>query len=132
MATVEREQGFDISADEMWKKIGDFTNLDGWAKGLEGVEISDGGKTRTITTGGGQIVEHLVEEGDHFYTYSLDPGGMMPVVDYRSTITVHDNGDGSCRVHWKGTFSPAEGTPEELASQIVGMVYDSGLAGMAS
>jgi hypothetical protein len=132
MATVEREHEFSVSADELWNKIGDFTKIDDWAKGIESVEISDGGKTRTITLGGNQIVEHLVEEGDRSYTYSLDPGGMMPVLDYRSTIAVKDAGDGKCVVHWKGTFEPAEGTTEEAASQIVGMVYDSGLAGMSS
>ena len=131
MATVERERELKANADDVWKKIGDFAGLDKWSSGIEKLEMSDGGKTRTITIGGGAtITEHLVEESERSYTYTLDAGGALPVVGYRSTISVEDKGGDSCVVHWRGEFEPAEGTTEEMASQIVGMVYDGGLAGI--
>jgi hypothetical protein len=131
MATVERDREFNVSADDLWKKIGDFARIDEWASGIEKLELSDAGKTRTITVGGGAtITERLLEEGDRSYTYSLDAGGAMPVVGYRSTLAVAPNGADGCIVHWRGEFDPAEGTPEEVAVQIIGMVYDAGLAGM--
>ncbi len=131
MATVERERELNANADDVWKKIGDFAGLDNWATGIEKLELSDEGKTRTITVGGGAtITERLVEEGERSYTYTLDAGGPMPVVGYRSTIRVEDKGGDACVVHWRGDFEPAEGTTEEMATQIVGMVYDGGLAGI--
>jgi hypothetical protein len=130
MATVEREKEFKVSADEMWNLIGDFAGLEKWATGVGGVEISDGGKTRTITMGGNTITERLVDEGEHTQTYALDDGGALPVKGYRSTLTATDTGDGTCVVRWVGNFEPADGTPEETAVQIIGMVYDGGLAGM--
>ena len=128
MATVEREKDFNVGTAAMWDVIGDFARIDKWAA-VDNVDISDGGKTRTITMGGSKIVERLVEEGDLTQSYALDDGGALPVTGYRSTITV-TGGDDTCTVHWSGTFEPAEGTTEDLACQIVGMVYDGGLAGM--
>ncbi len=132
MATVEREREFNISADDMWKVIGEFGGLNKWATGIDGLELTDGGKTRNLTVmGGAKITERLLDEGDRSYTYSLDPGGALPVVDYKSTLSVEPKGDAQCLVRWRGDFKPAEGTPEEAATQIIGMVYDGGLDGMS-
>jgi mxaD protein len=131
MATVEREKGFNVGADVVWKVIGDFAAVDKWAPGIEKVEISDGGKTRTIfLPGGARIVEHLTAEGDKTQSYALDPGGALPVVGYTSTLSAEDTADGGCVVRWTGSFEPAEGTTEETAVQIIGMVYDGGLSGI--
>jgi len=129
MATVEREKEFNVSANDMWKVIGDFTAIQKWAA-VDDVEISDGGKTRTINMGGSKITERLLEDGDLTQSYALDDGGALPVKGYKSTITAKDLGDGKCTVHWSGNFEPADGTTEEMAVQIIGMVYDGGLAGM--
>ena len=129
MATVEREKEFNASADAVWDIVGDFAAIQKWAS-VDDVEISDGGKTRTINMGGSKITERLVDEGERTQTYALDDGGALPVKGYRSTLTATDAGDGKCLVRWVGNFEPAEGTTEEMACQIIGMVYDGGLAGM--
>jgi hypothetical protein len=132
MAQVDQERAFEVDADEMWKTIGDFTDLGKWSSGLGSIDIEDGGKTRRINLpGGALVVEHLLEEGDRSYTYSLDDGGALPVKNYRSTLGVTEQGAGRCKVTWSGTFDPADGTAEEQAVQIINMVYSGGLDGIA-
>jgi hypothetical protein len=132
MPKVECEREYKVDADEMWSTIGDFTSLDKWSSGIESVDLSDGGKTRKLNLPGGlAITEHLLSEGEKSYTYSLDPGGPLPVVDYTSTISVREAGDGSCVVKWDAEFAAADGTPEEQAVQIINMVYTNGLETIA-
>jgi mxaD protein len=132
MANVEQEREFDVDADQMWKTIGDFANLDSWASGIESIDLSDGNKTRKLNLPGGAVItEHLVESGDRTYTYSLDEGGALPVKNYRSTLSAIERGAGRCKVSWTATFDPADGTPEETAVQIINMVYASGLENIA-
>jgi len=132
MAKVEQERDYEIDAQQMWKTIGDFARLDDWAAGIESIDIIDEGRTRRLNlSGGAVIVEHLVDEGEQTYTYSLDPGGALPVTNYTSTLSTEDAGDGRCTVRWTAEFDAADGTPEETAVQIINMVYASGLETIA-
>ena len=130
MAEVRKTREFDRPADELWKLIGDFHGLHKWIPSVEPTESIDGGKRRKLGMGAGQIIESLIEEGDRSYTYAIDEGP-MPIVNYRSTISVKDAGDGKAVVEWHGSFEPAEGSTEEAGTQIVEMIYEGGLTGLA-
>lgn len=129
MAKVERNQEFNKSADEMWELIGDFAGLHKFAD-VPPAEMSEDGKVRKFAMGPNHIVERLIEEGERSYTYIIEDSP-LPVANYKSTLSVSDAGDGKCVVNWVGTFDPAEGSDEQAGVQIVSMVYDGGLAGMA-
>jgi hypothetical protein len=126
MAKVHKTREFDIPADELWAKIGDFHGLHKWVAGIEPSESLDDGKRRKLSGG---IIESLIEQGDRSYTYAIDEGP-LPVANYRSTLSVKEAGDGRSTVDWLGEFEPAPGATEESAVQIVGMLYDGGLAGL--
>jgi carbon monoxide dehydrogenase subunit G len=120
-----------MPADEMWKRIGDFTTVNTWLPGIESIELLDDGKKRKLTMPGGvAFVEALLEEGDQTHTYTIVEGP-MPFTNYRSTLSVKATDDKSCVVDWHATFDPVEGTPEENATAIVEMIYDAGLDGIS-
>jgi hypothetical protein len=125
VATVERTKNFDVAPDELWALIGDFHGMEKWA-GMASESI-DGGKRRKFQLGPNAMIESLVSEGERSYTYAIDEGP-MPVSGYQATLSVNDDGNGKSVVTWVGTFEPAEGSTEEAATQMVGMVYDGGLA----
>ncbi len=125
MAKVERTKNFDVAPDELWSLIGDFHGMEKWAGTAS--ESIDGGARRKIVMGPNAIVERLVEEGERSYTYAIDEGP-IPVTGYTSTLSVSDDGAGKSVVNWVAEFEPAEGATEESATQLVGMIYDGGLA----
>ncbi len=89
------------------------------------------GMLRTITMGGGQIVERLDVHDDAAmrFAYSIvNDDGPLPVSNYAATVQVTDKGDGSCNVTWSGEFEP-RGVPEEQAKAIVEGIYKGGIAG---
>ncbi len=129
MPTVHKTREFDRPADELWELIGDFHGLHKWIPGMNPSESIDGGERRKFAMPGGAIIERLVEQGERSYTYAIDEGP-MPIVNYRSTISVKDAGNGTSIVDWRGTFDPAEGATEEAGVQIVEMIYEGGFAGL--
>lgn len=129
MAKVSKSRAFDVSADDMWSRIGDFHRLQTWSPGIEREERIDDGQRRKLTLGGGmQMIERLVREGDREYTYSIEEGP-LPITNYVSTLRVREAGTGACVVEWESEFEPV-GIPEEQAVAMVGSIYDAGLNGL--
>lgn len=126
---VEGELGSDIEAS--WALVGDFGGFIealGIPVELEGEGI---GQTRKISMGAEPTVERLEEldpDGKRL-VYSI-VSGPLPIRDYRSTMTLSDLGGGRTKLHWAGTFEPAEGSSEEDAANIVRSVYQGGLGGL--
>jgi hypothetical protein len=113
--------------DAVWKKIGDFCGIASWHPVIEKCELSDGGKTRTLSLkGGGTIVEKLVSRDDkaHSYTYKI-VSGPLPVSDYVSTIKVLPDGSGSSIV-WTGHYK-AKGASDADAKKTIDGVYKAGV-----
>ena len=121
MATVKRSKRFDVPADELWSRIGDFHALHTWHPGIAASDRLQGGSVRRLTTAdGGTTVETLLEHGTHSYTYRLD-SGRLPVEGYVATLRVVGDGDG-CVAEWESEFEPtADDAPERVAA-----VYDAG------
>lgn len=125
MAKVTRTKQLDAPAGEVWERIGDFHGLHKWVPGLPPSEAD--GIRRRFGSGDIAIVEELIEEGPLYYSYRITEGP-LPIKDYRSTLRVRPEGQGSV-VEWEGTFEP-EGVPEEQAVAIIQGVYDAGLGGL--
>lgn len=125
MAKSFRSKQFDVSADDMWKRIGDFHGLDGWHPAVTTSEKLEGGAQRKLTLAdGATLVETRIAEGERTYSYRIDEGP-LPVANYRSTISVVDDG-GGCEVRWEGEFDPV-GLPEAEVVELIEGIYQAGL-----
>ena len=90
--------------------------------------MTEGGRVRSLTTSdGGTVVERLeaFDNRQRSYTYSIIQAP-FPVVDYLSTITVHETADSRVsRVEWFG-IHPVNVTNEEAEALFTG-IYRDGL-----
>lgn len=128
MAKVSMQAPVNMSAEELWKLIGQFNALPDWHPAVTSSKLEDGGKLRRLQImGGGEIVERLekIDDGDRLYRYSL-VSGPLPVANYTATIRVKEDGKGKATIEWTGEFDP-KGATETDASQAVQDVYKMGL-----
>jgi ribosome-associated toxin RatA of RatAB toxin-antitoxin module len=131
MAKVQKSKAFDVSAERMWERVGDFHRLQTWLPGIEAEEKIDEGRARRLTLGGGmQMVEKLLDEGQRQYTYTIAEGP-LPITNYVSTLRVRDAGEDACIVEWESEFDPV-GIPDDQAVAIVEAIYDAGLNGLSA
>lgn len=124
MARVRVSQRFEVDADVMWAKIGDFATFHHWFPGVQSPEVDEDGRVRRFAVGSETAVERLVETAERSYTYVLE-GGPLPLADYRSTLSARPDDDG-CIVEWDSTFEPS-GVDEPTATAIVEGIYRTGL-----
>lgn len=126
MASVHEQERYDVPAEEMWARIGDFHGADTWHPGVESSAALDDGAVRELTLagGGGTIKETQLEEGPASYAYRIDEGP-LPVANYTATIRVESDGEGSV-VIWTAEFEPAGASEEEAVAVIEG-IFRSGL-----
>jgi carbon monoxide dehydrogenase subunit G len=131
MAKVQKSKAFDMPADRMWERVGDFHRLQTWLPGIESEERIDDGRSRRLTLGGGmQMVEKLIDQSERQYTYTIAEGP-LPITNYVSTLRVRDAGKDACVVEWESEFDPV-GIPDDQAVAIVEAIYDAGLNGLAA
>ena len=127
-------------ANEVWQSVKDFDNLNGWHPAVASTEITEGennqsGAIRLLTLQDGGTIEETLEEYDDqgmSYTYVINQG-VLPVSDYRSTITVEGD-DSTSTVTWQGDFKrksmsdqPPEGEDDKTAVDTMTAVYRAGL-----
>ena len=132
MTQVKVVEKVAASADKVFQLLGDFggVKVGGPVESFE-VKGEGVGAVRTIGFGGEKIVERQdrYEPEQRIMAYSItSEGGPLPVSDYSATITVIDDGDGSCTVDWTGNFEP-RGVPEDQAKEIVKGIYTGGIQG---
>ncbi len=87
----------------------------------------EGAVRRLSITGGGTIIERLesVNDDERRYSYSI-VDSPLPVSNYKATISVREQGDGSATVvEWSSEFSPS-GASESDAAKVVQGIYDAG------
>jgi Polyketide cyclase / dehydrase and lipid transport len=129
MAQVERSKRFDTSAEEMWRRIGDFQGIDAWHPAIAGCTSQEGGEVRELALpDGSKVVERLVDQTDHSYTYRILDAGPLPVADYEATITVRDGDghDGGSTIDWRVTFTPV-GASEADTVEVIAGILEGGL-----
>ena len=115
-----------MSADALWKKVGDFCGIASWHPAFEKCVLSADGKQRTLSLkGGGTIVEALErwDDTNHSYQYTI-LSGPLPVTNYHSTINVTPDVKGAA-FKWMGTYD-AKGAPDAEAKKAVDGVYEAG------
>ena len=97
-----------LGAEAVWGVIGDFSGIRKWATLVEAeaTEQTADGKVRTLTMPGGRIVRELMtDEGEYFYTYTLDRPDMK---SYFSTVSVRPSGAEACRIELIVRFDPKD------------------------
>lgn len=115
-----------LSVDALWEKVGDFCGISKWLPAVEKCELSNDGKTRTLSLkDGGTVVEHLVkwDAPHHSYTYTI-VSSPLPVSHYFSTIKVVKDKDGSA-LEWSGRYR-AKGASDAKAKKMVDAIYQAG------
>lgn len=132
MLEVKRETQVAAAPADVWAVIGDFGGLAEWhpAASACSAETVHGEIHRTIVVGdGARLVEKLenLDDAAHTYSYSILEGP-LPVDDYLSTLSVEADGTGSM-IRWTGRFV-AKGAPDDQAKDVIGGIYDMGLAAL--
>lgn len=115
------------SPDKVWAaSAADFCGIGQFHPAVEKCELSDGGKTRTLSLkGGGTIVEKQTANKDgKSYSYVIVESP-LPIADYKSTFSVKGKG-GMSTVTWTGSFTPKGASADEAKKAIDG-IYTSGL-----
>lgn len=128
MPKVSMQSPVNMSADEVWKLIGQFNALPDWHPAISSSKLEDGGRIRRLSLlGGGEVVERLeqIEQGDRLYRYSI-VSGPLPVANYTATLRVREDGKGKATIEWSSEFDPAGATETDAMSAIQD-VYRMGL-----
>lgn len=128
MPKVSMNSPVNMSADEVWKLIGQFNALPDWHPAISSSKLEDGGRIRRLSLfGGGEVVERLeqIEPGDRLYRYSI-VSGPLPVANYTATLRVKEDGKGKSVIEWSSEFEPA-GASENDAMSAIQDVYRMGL-----
>ncbi|HHP7426458.1 TPA: SRPBCC family protein [Enterobacter roggenkampii] len=117
------------SAETVWQLMGGFDALPDWLPFIPESVSSEGGRVRSLTTSdGGTVIERLeaFDNRQRSYSYSIMKAP-FPVVDYLSTITVHETADSNVsRVEWYGEFTPVNVSDAEVRALFSG-IYQDGL-----
>lgn len=130
MTKVNMKTELNVPADEVWKLIGGFNALPDWHPAVAESTTEGEGKgsvRRLSLAGGGTIVERLesVDDNERRYSYSI-VDSPLPVSNYKATISVREQGDGTATVvEWSSEFSPS-GASESDATKVIQGIYDAG------
>ncbi|MFJ5282116.1 SRPBCC family protein [Streptomyces parvulus] len=135
MASTSVSKVVPASPDRVWALIGGFGSLPDWLPYISESAFSDGGRRRHLKNADGDtIVEQLMEfnEEQRYYSYHI-VDAPFPVVDYLSTLRVHEVTDDASvtEVQWSGRFVPRGATDDEVVKLFTG-IYRDGLEALAS
>lgn len=124
-----------LTADAVWKAVGDFCGIGSWHPAVEKCELADkdGAKIRTLTLkgGAGTVVEKLVDwdDANMSYSYQILEPGPLPVANYMSTLSVKGTGAEGVAISWTGRFD-ASGASDADAQKAIEGVYRGGIDGI--
>jgi hypothetical protein len=132
MTNVTVVESIAANANEVFKILGDFGRIKvGGAITAFELEGDGVGAVRTITTGGGQVIERLDQYDSEklIFEYSiLNEDNPLPVSNYSARVEITADSETACTVNWSGTFEP-KGADEATASKVVRGIYTRGIAG---
>ena len=130
MHEVTTAEDVPLGAEAVWAVIGDFSGIRKWA-GLveaESTEQTADGKVRTLSMPGGRTVrELLADEGEHFYTYTLERPDMKA---YFSTVSVKPAGADASRIELVVKFEPKDASKLEETRDQMGRFCGGNLKAM--
>ena len=134
--TIKVARSAEVAADagKTWDTVKDFGALEKWHPAIEKTEIKSGtdnkpGAVRLLSLkGGGNITEKLTAYSDKGRSMNYEiVDGPLPVVGYKSTISVKAHGKGKSTLVWTSTFKAKDGTSDADAKKVIEGVYDAGL-----
>ena len=116
-----------MSPDALWKKVGDFCGISAWHPAIPKCMLSSDGKQRTLSIEGDGArflrgSRASTPPSTHTHTILSGP---LPVANYRSTISVSPDPNGSS-VTWVGKYD-AKGVSDADAKKTIDGIYESGL-----
>jgi mxaD protein len=138
---VSKSVDIAASADTVWSNVKNFDAINKWHPAFAKDEIISGknnvvGAERLLTMGdGGTIKEKLLGFDDKGRTFKYEIlEGVLPVSDYKSTITVKSTGKDTSTATWSATFkrkdtgpTPAANANDDTATKTVSGAYQAGL-----
>jgi hypothetical protein len=94
-----------MSADALWKKVGDFCGIAAWSPAIVKCVLSADGKQRTLSLKSGGTVVQVLENWDdanrsYSYTNLSNP---LPITNYHATLSVTGDPKGSV-LKWIGSY----------------------------
>ena len=128
MHTVTVSSHIAASPDTVWSMIGNPSSISAWHPAISESPV-DTDMRRCTLADGAQISERIesVDATGRAYTYTITESP-LPLTDYRSTIQVSAEGNGSV-VDWTSSFEPA-GAPSEDVAELLKGVYSAGLGAL--
>ena len=133
---VDESVEINAPADAVWSKISNFGDLGAWHPAVKTTEIVTGknnekGAVRLLTLQDNGTIKEALEAYNpkrHSYSYRIIEG-VLPVTDYRSTITVKALNATSSKVTWSGKFNGKDSTKKasDDAVTTITSVYKDGL-----
>jgi Polyketide cyclase / dehydrase and lipid transport len=94
-----------MSADALWKKVGDFCGVAAWSPAIVKCVLSADGKQRTLSLrSGGTSVQALENWDDANRSYSYtNLSGPLPIANYHATLSVTGDPKGSV-LKWMSSY----------------------------
>jgi len=137
MTNVSVKGTINASADDVWKTVGSFRDIEKYFP-LVKSSVTEGsglGAKRTCTIGTPDGKETKInEEVTNFdenaksLTYEIAGFSPFPFENYKGTVKVADTGNNTCEIEWSCTFD-AKG-PEDELTKMMNDVYTSGINGL--
>ncbi len=131
MTEAKVVKSINASAKQVWDQLSDFAAIKPGGP-IEAVHYEgDGvGMVRTLTMGGGQVIERLETHDPDNLTFSyaiLNDDSPLPFKGYAARVVITADDDNRCTVDWRGTFE-AEGDEDEAISRATG-IYAGAIKG---
>ena len=131
MAEAKVVKKVEASADAVWTELSDFAGIKPGGP-IESVtyEGEGIGMLSNLNMGGGLVVERLeAHDADaRSFTYAIiNEDAPLPFANYSATVSIADDGDGTCTVDWTGTFD-AKGDEAQAINVATG-IYAGAIKG---
>jgi len=136
MTSVSVKGTINASADDVWKTVGSFSEIEKYLPFVKSsvTEGSGLGAKRTCTVGTpdgkeAKVNEEITnfDENAKTFSYSIT-SSPFPFENYKATVKIADAGNNTCEFEWSSTFD-AKG-PEAEVTKMLNDVYVAAIDGL--
>ena len=132
-ASVEKSATINAKPADVWAKIGSFCAISTWHPAITkcALKTVDHRTHRVLTLGDGATILEMqtnhrgADDKTTNYSYIIHKSP-LPIKNYASFIGVEADGEGS-KITWRSMFD-ANGVDDAKAKEIIGGIYDGGIA----
>lgn len=119
MLSIEIKHIFDLSADQLWELIGDFSNPTIWSGNANDAYVFSGegvGALRAVTQGNGHlIVERLEAVGERSLHYSI-VSSSLPILACQATLAAVPIAHNRSKLMWSCEYQSTGIESEQVIS----------------